>query len=75
MIETFDLPYGKLNGISLDLMGLLAEKDEDVGTGAAAAALLLGRLLAPGVLEPPEEIRFVQGALDWASAFWAEGQC
>lgn len=68
---TFDME--EVHELSVDYLSMLEEDGVKMGLGAVAAALSLGRLVCPRMLEPQEEMAFIQAIMEFAGMYFAEG--
>lgn len=69
-----ELAYADVHKLSLELIDHMMNQDTEVPLGLVAVGMTLGRLFAPGVLQPEEESKFIQDILDWCGAYFAKGK-
>lgn len=63
----------EVHELSLDFLQMLESEGVKTGVGAVSAALSLGRLMSPKVLEPDEEIQFLQAIMEFAGMYFGDG--
>lgn len=64
-----------VHDLSVDIIEFLESEETTVPLAVAALVLSAGRLMNPreGALEVEEEIKFVQGMMEFATMFFADG--
>lgn len=75
ILTRVEFDFEELHELSLVLLKSLEESGVTEGVASLALALSLGRLLSPErPMEEPAELAYIQAAITWSGAFFAEGE-
>lgn len=63
----------EVQGVSLDLLGLLEDNKVTLGVGIAALGLALGIMLAQRPISQTDAAKFSADLVEWVGMYFAEG--